>query len=34
MPALKCPHCGVTRWTAVSMRQHIENWHPIERAVL
>ena len=34
MPALKCPHCGATRWTAVSMMQHIDKRHPIERAVL
>ena len=34
MAALKCPYCPVTRWTKVSMMQHIEKRHPVERAVL
>ena len=28
MPALKCPHCGATRWTAVSLMQHIDKRPP------
>ena len=34
MPALKCPHCPVMRWTKVSLMQHIEKMHPVEKAVL
>ena len=34
MAALKCPHCPVRRWTVVSLKEHIEKWHPVERAVL